>query len=275
MKNNPELIRCCRKKLRKGRSLFSQAVDYISLRVLVFLLCYMWFGANIANNVAKVLLSIITALFISVAMDLINSLRLDALIKKERSRAAELELNRRISLLTEKERSRLIGKHIASHRESFGNDRLVCSVSRPSGVTADDVIKAIRGAKERKASSAALFHSGTLSHEAAVAAYSIDDIPMEFISLRSILDSEDAKALMPTIAETDNIIIAEAETERKRRRAALTSPFVAGRTRGYILCAACLTAMSFFVEYSLYFRLMAAACVLLGVMAWWLNKASA
>ncbi|MBR2155415.1 MAG: hypothetical protein IJ941_00540, partial [Clostridia bacterium] len=61
MKNNPAMVRCCRKKLRKGRSIFSHAVDYIALRGLVFMLCYMWFGGNIQNNVAKVLLSIVTS----------------------------------------------------------------------------------------------------------------------------------------------------------------------------------------------------------------------
>ena len=77
------MVRCCRKKLRKGRSIFSQAVDYIALRVLIFMLCYVWFGGNIQNNVAKVLLSIVTSAFISISLDLINSLRLDSLIKKE------------------------------------------------------------------------------------------------------------------------------------------------------------------------------------------------
>ena len=68
MKSNTAMVRCCRKKLRKGRSIFSQAVDYIALRVLIFMLCYMWFGGNIQNNVAKVLLSIVTSAFISISL---------------------------------------------------------------------------------------------------------------------------------------------------------------------------------------------------------------
>lgn len=274
MKTNPAMIRCCRKKLRKGRSLFSQTVDYIALRALIFMLCYMWFGANIANNVAKVLLSAVTAVFISISIDLINSLRLDSLIKKERSYAAEKELNRRISLLSEKERNAIIGRHIASHREQFGGDRLVCSVSRASGVSSDDVIKAARGAKERNASAVALFYSGSISDQANMAVYSLDDMPFEFIPLRSILGQEELRYLMPTTEETDNIIVSQVQEEHRKRRSAMTSPFAEGHTRRYILCAACLTAMSFFVEYSLYFRLMAAACIMMAATAWWVNKAS-
>lgn len=275
MKSNTAMVRCCRKKLRKGRSIFSQAVDYIALRVLIFMLCYMWFGGNIQNNVAKVLLSIVTSAFISISLDLINSLRLDSLIKKERAAAAEQELNRRISLLSEKERNAIIARHISAHRESFGADKLVCHVGRASGISADDVTKAARTARERKASSAALFYSGTVSCDASKAVYSLGDMPFEFISLRSILGPDELKALMPTSDEADAIIVSRAEAEHRRRRAAMLSPFAEGHTRRYLLCAACLTAMSFFVEFSLYFRLMAAACIIMAAAAWWVNKASA
>ena len=275
MKSNAAMVRCCRKKLHKGRSIFSQAVDYAALRGLIFMLCYMWFGGNIQNNVAKVLLSIVTAMFISISLDLINSLRLDSLIKKERTAAAEQELSRRISLLSEKERSDLIIRHISANRESFGSDKLICHVSRASGVSADDITKAARAARERGASAAALFYSGDISPDASMAAYRLDDIPLEFIQLRSILSEDELNRLVPTMDETDAIIVSRAEAEQRRRRAAMSSPFAEGHTRRYLLCAACLTAMSFFVDFSLYFRLMAAACIMMAAAAWWVNKASA
>ena len=275
MKSNPAMVRCCRKKLRKGRSIFSQAVDYIALRGLIFMLCYMWFGGNIQNTVAKVLLSVVTAVFISISLDLINSLRLDSLIKKERSAAAEQELERRISLLSEKERNAIIARHISSHRESFGNDRLVCHVGRASGITDDDVVKAARAVREKNVTSAVLFYSGSISPQAKKTAYRLEDIPMEFIPLSSILCKEELSGLMPTSEEADAIVISHAEAEHRKRRAAMTSPFAEGHTRKYLLCAACLTAMSFFVESALYFRLMAAACIMMAAAAWWVNKAAA
>lgn len=275
MKSNPAMVRCCRKKLRNGRSIFSQAVDYIALRGLIFMLCYMWFGGNIQNNVAKVLLSVVTAVFISISLDLINSLRLDSLIKKDRAAAAEQELDRRISLLSEKERNAIIVRHISAHRESFGGDKLICHVSRASGVSADDVTKAARAVRERDSSAAALFYSGDISPEARMAAYRLEDIPFEFIPLRSILGEDELNHLMPTADEADAIVVSRAEAEHRRRRAAMASPFAEGHTRRYLLCAACLTAMSFFVEFSLYFRLMAAACIMMAAAAWWVNKASA
>lgn len=275
MKNDPAMVRYCRKKLHRGRSLFSQIVDYIALRGLIFMLCCMWFGANIQNSVAKILLSIVTTAFISVSIDLLNSLRLDSLIKKERGYAAEAELNRRISLLGDNERNSIIRRHIAANRESFGSDKLVCHVGRASGVSGDDVIRAARKAKEHNASAVAIFYSGEISSAANQAVYSVGDMPFEFIPLRRILSKEELQALQPSMEETDKIIISRASEEARKRRSAMTAPFSQGHARRYLLCAACLTAMSFFVEYSLYFRLMAAACIMMGAAAWWASKAAA
>ena len=50
MKQNKQLIRCLKKKLYGGRGLFSRAVDYIALRAIVFMGCYMWFSAMVAND---------------------------------------------------------------------------------------------------------------------------------------------------------------------------------------------------------------------------------
>ena len=74
MKQNKQLIRCLKKKLYGGRGLFSRTVDYIALRAIVFMGCYMWFSAMVANGVAKAMLSLASTGFISVGLDLINRL---------------------------------------------------------------------------------------------------------------------------------------------------------------------------------------------------------
>lgn len=274
MKSDPRVIRCCRKKLHKGRSLFSRAVDYIALRMLIFMLCCMWFGANIANYVAKILLSAATTLFISIALDLMTSMRLDALIRRERTAASKAELARRISLLSENDRNTIIRRHIAAHKTAFTEQRLICSVGRPSGVIADDVIRAARRARELSLAAVAMFYVGNLPDEAKAAAGSMMDMPFEFISITSILDQQTLDTLVPTGEEIDAIIISHAEAERTSRRAAMNSPFAIGHAGRYLLCAALLMAMSFYVDNSLYFRLMAAVCVTLSATAWWLNKSS-
>lgn len=148
-------------------------------------------------------------------------------------------------------------------------------MGRPSGVIADDVIRAARRAKERGLAAVVMFYVGNLSDEAKAAAGSMMDIPFEFICIRSILDQQTLDTLVPTSEETDAIIVSHAEAERTSRRAAMNSPFAIGHAGRYLLCAALLMAMSFYVDNSLYFRLMAAVCITLSATAWWLNRSSA
>ena len=144
MKQNKQLIRCLKKKLYGGRGLFSRTVDYIALRAIVFMGCYMWFSAMVANGVAKAMLSLASTGFISVGLDLINSLRLDSLIRAERRRVSAAALNDRLLLITDDERNRLIAEHIS--KEGKQADRLICSVHRSEGPTPDDMLKAARPA---------------------------------------------------------------------------------------------------------------------------------
>ena len=147
MKQNKQLIRCLKKKLYGGRGLFSRTVDYIALRAIVFMGCYMWFSAMVANGVAKAMLSLASTGFIFVGLDLINSLRLDSLIRAERRRVSAAALNDRLLLMTDDERNRLIAEHISKKGKQA--DRLICSVHRSEGPTPDDMLKAARAARKR------------------------------------------------------------------------------------------------------------------------------
>ena len=273
MKQNKQLIRCLKKKLYGGRGLFSRTVDYIALRAIVFMGCYMWFSAMVANGVAKAMLSLASTGFISVGLDLINSLRLDSLIRAERRRVSAAALNDRLLLMTDDERNRLIAEHIS--KEGKQADRLICSVHRSEGPTPDDMLKAARAARKRGLSKVSVYYGGPLQSNAKATASACPDITFTLTPLSSLLTKEQLKEMSPSAQEADAAILAEFERERINKKAARTSVFAAGRLRGYIIAAACLTGLSFFVDNALYYRLMAAACLCFGATSWWLGKTSA
>ena len=257
MKQNKQLIRCLKKKLYGGRGLFSRTVDYIALRAIVFMGCYMWFSAMVANGVAKAMLS----------------LRLDSLIRAERRRVSAAALNDRLLLMTDDERNRLIAEHIS--KEGKQADRLICSVHRSEGPTPDDMLKAARAARKRGLSKVSVYYGGPLQSNAKATASACPDITFTLTPLSSLLTKEQLKEMSPSAQEADAAILAEFERERINKKAARTSVFAAGRLRGYIIAAACLTGLSFFVDNALYYRLMAAACLCFGATSWWLGKTSA
>ena len=188
MKQNKQLIRCLKKKLYGGRGLFSRTVDYIALRAIVFMGCYMWFSAMVANGVAKAMLSLASTGFISVGLDLINSLRLDSLIRAERRRVSAAALNDRLLLMTDDERNRLIAEHIS--KEGKQADRLICSVHRSEGPTPDDMLKAARAARKRGLSKVSVYYGGPLQSSAKATASACPDITFTLTPLSSLLTRE-------------------------------------------------------------------------------------
>ena len=273
MKQNKQLIRCLKKKLYGGRGLFSRIADYIALRAIVFMACYMWFSAMVANGVAKAMLSLAATGFISVGLDLISSLRLDSLIRAERRRVSAAALNARLLLMGDDQWSRLIAEHIS--REGKRSDRLICSVHRSEGPTPDDILKAARAARKRGLSKVSLYYGGPLQGSAKATASACPDITFTLTPLGSLLTKEQLKELSLSASEADAAILAEFERERINKKAARTSVFAARRFKSYMIAAACLTGLSFFVDNALYYRLMAAACLCFGAASWWLGTAGA
>lgn len=274
MNNNRRITSLYKKEMHRGKSAFSRAVDYIALRLIAFILCYMWFSAMVSNNAAKLLLSIGAAGFISVSLDLINTLRLDRFIKKQREQFREKELAQRLLTLAEGEYMGIIRSYIRSNPEKFQKQHIICSCMRSGGIQPDDVLQAIRLAKGKHSPGSVIFHSGGVSAEARAAASSCSEVNIEFVSLCSILDDAARQKLSPSDKEIDEALILRHEAHRQRIKKAASAPLERVRTRRYIFAAASLTGLSFFVEQALYYRLMAAACICLGALAWWLGTNS-
>lgn len=274
MKTRRELMQYYKRKMYRGRVGFSRAVDYLALRILAFMGCYMWFSILIANGVAKLLLSLAATAFISVSLDLINSFRLDKFIAAERRRAAGEGLAKRLLYLTDRERRELIREYVKARPEAFGQGQLICTAHKAAGVSEEDVLSALRSARERKAAEAYIFHTGAPTKEAAAAAASCPEVRVTLVDMRTALSPEALKRLTPTDTEVDQMLLDAARMERQRLKAAISAPFARGRTLRYVTVAAILAGLSFFVEYALYYRLMAAACICFGATSWWLNRAA-
>ena len=274
MKNSRKAISLYKKEMLRGKGAFSRAVDYIALRLIAFIACYMWFSTMVSNNAAKVLLSIGATGFISVSLDLINTLRLDRFIKVRRDTFREEAISHRLLTLTESECMDIIRKYIRSNPEKFEKRHIICTCMRAGELQSDDVFQAIRLSKKRGAPGAIIFHNGKLSSQARTAAATCSEASISFVSLRSALDKDMLQQLSPTDKEIDAALFAHHEEQKQRIKKAASAPLERVRIRRYIFAAACLTGLSFFVERALYYRLMAAVCICLGAIAWWLSTNS-
>lgn len=273
MRHHRALTRYYKRKLYGGRSAFARAMDFLSLRLIGLLVCYLHFSTTIANVVMAGLMSLVAMSFASVAIELAKSMRLDRFIRKERSRIAAESLKKKLLIMPRQEQLSFLRRYAKANPSRFGESEIIFTLHRTSPVTEDDVLAAGAAAKTRNARAVTILHTGPIGEAARSLAADYGGAKVSFLALADILPEEDKAALTPSEAEIDAIILAREDSLRHKRKAALSRPFERGRTGRYLLCALGLFAASFFVRYPLYYRLMAAACISFGAMAYAVGQA--
>ena len=273
MGNKRALMRYYKQRLYGGRGAFARAVDFVSLRLMGLLLCYLHFSVTIANLVVAGLMSLVAMAFATIAGELIKSIRLDRFIRKERNAIAQELTKKRVLVMPKEEQHSRLRAFAKANPQAFRAAGAVFTLQRISPVTPDDVLCAVAAARKRKAPGIILFHQGPVSKKAQTLAKACEDISVSFLSLWEILTPQDLAALAPGDGEIDAAILARLAQGKEKRKDALSRPFRQGRTGRYLLCAAGLFAASFFVAYPIYYRLMAALCITFGAMAYAVGQA--
>lgn len=273
MRRKHALTRYYKRKLYGGRSAFARVMDFISLRLIGLLVCYLHFSTLISNAVMAGLMSVVAVAFASVAIELSKSIRMDRFIKKERDRIASEALKKKLLIMPREEQLQRLRQYAKANPSRFRESEIIFTLHRTSPVIEDDVLAAAAAAKKRGAKSVTILHTGTVDGAARSLAADYGGAKVSFLALGDILSQEDRQALLPTEEEIDSIILAREDAARQKRKTALSRPFERGRTGRYLLCALGLFAASFFVRYPLYYRLMAAACISFGAMAYALGQA--
>lgn len=271
MKNQTLLLRYYKRRFYHGRSFIARAVDFLALRVITLAACYLWFTTLIDNTVMAAVLSVTALMTISVAVELVKSLRLDRFIQRERKRIAERLFRERLLILPKEGFLAVVKAFLEGQRGQFADDCLVYTVQSASPVSADTVLRAHRAAQRRGLTAAVIFSAAPVSPEASALARRYDGVAVSFITPDDLIASGSAVDFLPDDKAVDEAILSAARAEKARRKSAASAPFAEGRMRRYILVALALFALSFFVKYTLYYRLLSAACLSFGALAWWIN----
>lgn len=271
MKTQTLLLRYYKRRFYHGRSFVARAVDFLALRVITLAAWYLWFTTLIDNTVMAAVLSLTALATISVAVELFKSLRLERFIQKERKRISERLFRERLLILPKEEFLAVVKAFLEGRRSQFADDCLVYTVQSALPVSEDTVLRAHRAAQRRMLTAAVIFSAAPVSPEAAALARRYDGVALSFVTPDDLLASGSAANFLPDDKAVDKAILSAAQGEKVRRRKAASAPFAEGRVRRYVLVALALFALSFCVKYTLYYRLLSAACLSFGALAWWLN----
>ncbi|MEI3424832.1 MAG: hypothetical protein V8Q85_07210 [Christensenellales bacterium] len=72
-----------KRRFYRGRTAFARAADFIALRVILLIACYLWFSFNVESIIAAAVLTAAAVGAISVFAELVKSVRLEKFILRE------------------------------------------------------------------------------------------------------------------------------------------------------------------------------------------------
>lgn len=260
-----------KRRLYGARTPAARAVDFVALRAVLLLCCYLWFADQLANRTLRLLLALCAMGLISVSIELFKSIRLDRFKIRERQRIRTEYAMEQLLLMPGEAYAAAVHAHIRAHRESYADAGgcLVYPLQRSEPIGEDTLLSIYRLAQSRGCHAVLLFCPAPMAPEARVRSKCTD--------IRLL---QDENALLQIAQEQDFTLddegvdarILDAMEREKRMRREKSSPLSASRTKRYLLVAFALFGASFFVRYTLYYRLMAAVCLSLGSIAWLLER---
>ena len=271
MSDKRKLINYYKRKMYGGRSMVARVVDFIALRLILFVCMYLWFKSTVSNGIMAVLLALATLGFLCVAIELIKSIRLDRFLSKERRRIGGELLRKKLLLFTKDEQLEHIRKFVKAHPDTFSDHHLIYTACKAAPVSEDDILCACRAARNRGCTMITVFHTSEIDKHATLACSGYQELRFQFVRLEVILSEEEKRRLIPKDAEIDKSILEELRLQKARRKETASLAFSSGRTWYYLLAAAGLFAASFFVKYPLYYRMVAAACVSFGTISFFIS----
>ena len=75
-----------KRRFYNGRTAFARAVDYIALRVILLIACYLWFTVNVQSLAMAAVLTIASVTAISIFAELVKSIRFEKFCLREKER---------------------------------------------------------------------------------------------------------------------------------------------------------------------------------------------
>ncbi len=266
------LLRYYKQRLYKGRTVVARAVDFIALRLILLAAGYLWFTTKVESPAMATVLALTTVSTLCVGVELYKSIRLERFIERERQALAEKFFREKLVLLSREEFLELVRSYLLAHGDEFMGDSLVYLSQSVSPVGEDAVLSACRAAKKRGMGAVALFSAAQVSENARTLASRMEQ-SVRFITPELLTAHGAAHEMLPDEKAVDEAILAQHEKRKRERKKSLSEPFARDRLRRYGLVAIGLFALSFFVPYTLYYRMLAGACLSLGALTWWLNQA--
>lgn len=251
-----------RGKLCGGKNRFARALDYVALRLILFISAYYLYLPRFASRPRAMLLAAITLAMAMLLLHLGGEIRYERFCQRELTRVRKLLLQDRLSMLDMQSAIPLV-----SSLCPVGATPVVLQRALPVNA---DALLAIR---RTHAACGELHVFSCTPYDEAARAYAARTNGLLVLHAPDELLSAALRADMrPSDDEVYEAIAAQLAYEKTRRRRRLPTPFATGGACKYALLALLLTALSFLTSYALYYRLLAGLCMTVAALGAWRNR---
>ncbi len=255
-----------KRTLYGGRTLFARIVDFVALRAIALAACKLYFSSVLENSLLAWIMAVSAVGAGCAAVELYKAARLEKSIASQRGELKCRALKEKLLALPRQDYIALIREHVRTHQESFSSDCVIYPLQQKAPLSEDAVLTACRAAMRRSSRSVRIFSLSECGDFPLAPIKRLTGVDVALVNVPEMV--KDNEAFASTDADADAMVLDMLESEREKRKKAVAEPFKALRARRYVLVAAGLFAMSFFVKYTLYYRLLAAVCVSFSLIAW-------
>ncbi|MBQ9949527.1 MAG: hypothetical protein IJO93_02270 [Clostridia bacterium] len=244
-----QTLRCYKRAMRKNKNVFFTVADCVTWAILVYVIASLIFREiGFVRHTAAYLAFCACMLYLVLYM-LAGRIRLEKFMKKERRRILHDDVRRTFLLMSDDEFEAKVASlaHDDSHLIALHNSK---------ETDADCILKAYREAKGMGKNSVTLVSLSPLTKDACDMAENIADAKIRIISQDEIV-AVGVDEKKHTDEYADRLFLREYETLHPKKT---LKSFLQNRRGAYPLCGVILLILSFFLKYSMYYRLLAVFC---------------
>ncbi|MDL2225278.1 hypothetical protein LJC20_03595 [Eubacteriales bacterium OttesenSCG-928-M02] len=274
--------------LYKGRGPLARALDFVALRIILFLLGWVFFATRLTSVWQGAVMSFIFLAVLSVAVEWYKGKKMARfLVEKREALCHEYQMDQLVVLdpnVFLKVVGRLmnhLGYRILGMREGallveYGGDRSMMfpvQSHRNYEITSQDLLDMVRILKANGLTEMLLVSTSRLSEEASAFQKKIPNLSLSILRQESLLEEAQKMGLLPGIPEMEAALLKELEEQEMSLGRLRMEALYSGKTRAYLLCGGIILVASAFTGFNLYYPLVAALCFFLAYLSYRNNRA--
>lgn len=244
-----QTLRCYKRSMRKNKSVFFTVADCVTWAIIIYVMASLFFREIGFVRHTAAYLAVCACMLYFVLYMLIDRIRFEKFLKKERRRLLREDIQRTFLLMSDDEFS----AKVASFAD---DDSHMIALHNSKETDADCILKAYREAKCMGKNSVTVVSLSPLTKDACDMARNIADAEIKIVSQDEII-AVGVDEKKHTDEYADRLFLREYETLHPKKT---LKSFLQNRRGAYPLCGVILLILSFFLKYSLYYRLLAGFC---------------